>query len=207
MSFVTPIIEIVSGFIVSMISHLGYLGILVAMAIESACIPLPSEIIMPFAGYLVLNGKFTMLWVTIAGALGCTIGSITAYFVGKFGGRTFLEKYGKYLLIDEAEIDWADSWFKRYGNKTVFISRLLPVIRTFISLPAGIARMNFGKFVLYTFVGSLPWCWFLAYIGLKLGENWNTLGKYFHKIDVFIVAIAIVLLIIFVYYKIKKMRR
>lgn len=181
--FIGKIIGILAVFIISAISTMGYSGIVLMMAIESACIPLPSEIIMPFSGYLVAKGQFTLFWVSFAGALGCLVGSIPTYYVGLLGGRPLLEKYGKYVLISKHDMEIADKFFAKYGDLATFISRLLPVVRTFISLPSGIAKTNFPKFCLYTFIGSFVWCWFLAWIGLKLGENWNTLGGYFHKFD------------------------
>jgi membrane protein DedA with SNARE-associated domain len=188
---ISSIIFFITNFIVNAISSLGYLGVGAMMAIESACIPLPSEIIMPFAGFLVAQGKFTLLGVTLAGALGCVVGSIVAYAVGIYGGRAFIEKYGKYILISNHDLEVADKFFNKYGSSAIFLSRLLPVVRTFISLPAGIAKMNFLKFVIYTFLGSLPWCYVLAYIGKKLGDNWDTLGVYFHKFDVVILLIIL----------------
>ncbi|HPN96479.1 MAG TPA: DedA family protein [Candidatus Moranbacteria bacterium] len=189
---IAKIIEILAGFIIAGISMLGYAGVALMMAIESACIPLPSEIIMPFSGYLVTKGEFTLLGVTLAGGIGCVIGSVLAYWVGIWGGRPFVLKYGKYFLVTEHDLNIADRFFNKYGNTAVFFSRMLPVVRTFISLPAGISRMDFRKFIIYTFAGSLPWCWLLAYLGKKLGDNWNTLGVYFHKFDL---AIGIVILI------------
>jgi membrane protein DedA with SNARE-associated domain len=156
------------------------------MAIESACIPLPSEIIMPFSGYLVFRGEFGLYWVGLAGAFGCVVGSVPAYYLGLYGGRPLIEKYGKYVLVSQHDLDLADRWFGRYGDWAIFFSRLLPVVRTFISFPAGVAKMNVPRFIVYTFVGSFPWCLGLAYIGMKLGENWDTLGGYFHKFDVVI---------------------
>lgn len=168
------------------------------MAIESACIPLPSEIIMPFSGYLVFKGQFSLWGVSLAGALGCVVGSAVAYWIGYVGGRPLAEKYGRYVLVTKHDLDLADNFFKKYGNTAVFISRLLPVIRTFISLPAGIARMNFWQFIAYTFLGSLPFCFLLAYIGEKMGENWNTLGVYFHKFDIVIGIIIFIGIVWFV---------
>ena len=176
-------IAIVSTFVIAMISSAGYLGIVVLMAIESACIPLPSEVIMPFSGYLVYTGRFHLLWVATAGAIGCNLGSVIAYEVGFYGGRPLVERYGSYILLSQGELDWADRFFVRWGYLAVFIARLLPVIRTFIALPAGIARMPRGRFHIYTFLGSWPWCLGLAWLGMKLGENWRELGKYFHKFD------------------------
>ncbi|KKP80104.1 MAG: alkaline phosphatase [Candidatus Moranbacteria bacterium RIFOXYA12_FULL_35_19] len=195
---IAKIIEILAGFIIGGISLLGYSGVALMMAIESACIPLPSEIIMPFSGYLVFKGQFSLWGVSLAGALGCVVGSAVAYWIGYVGGRPLAEKYGRYVLVTKHDLDLADNFFKKYGNTAVFISRLLPVIRTFISLPAGIARMNFWQFIAYTFLGSLPFCFLLAYIGEKMGENWNTLGVYFHKFDIVIGIIIFIGIVWFV---------
>jgi membrane protein DedA with SNARE-associated domain len=194
---IARIIEILSGFIVATISLLGYSGIVLLMAIESACIPLPSEIIMPFSGYLVSTGQMNLWLVGFAGAVGCVLGSLVAYWVGSKGGRPLIEKYGRYVLVSSHDLDLADRWFANYGEIIVFVSRLLPAIRTFIAFPAGVARMNLKRFVIYTFAGSLPWCLGLAYIGQKLGEKWNkddTLKTWFHRFD-FLIGIAAVLLV------------
>ncbi len=192
---VARIIEILSGIIVAVISALGYLGVVLLMAIESACIPLPSEIIMPFSGYLVSVGQLNLWLVGLAGAIGCVLGSLIAYWVGMYGGRPLIERYGKYILISRHDLDLADRLFSRYGEMIIFTSRLLPAIRTFISFPAGVARMNLPRFVIYTFAGSLPWCLALAYVGQKLGEKWNkdeTLKTLFHRFD-FVIGIIGVL--------------
>src|SRR5215216_2617817 len=170
---VAKIIGILSSFIVATISMMGYSGIVLLMAIESACIPLPSEIIMPFSGYLVSRGRFNLWLVGIAGAVGCVLGSMVAYWAGMYGGRPFIERYGRYILISRHDLDLADRWFARYGEIITFASRLLPVVRTFIAFPAGVARMNVPRFILYTFLGSLPWCLGLAYVGQLLGEQWD----------------------------------
>ncbi|MBI4462697.1 MAG: DedA family protein [Acidobacteria bacterium] len=196
---VTEVLTLLAGFIIAVISRTGYWGIVLLMAIESACIPLPSEIIMPFSGYLVTTGRFSLWWVGVAGAIGCNVGSIAAYAVGTYGGRPWLERYGRYVLISHHDLAWADRWFSRYGEATVFFARLLPVIRTFIALPAGIARMNFWRFNLYTFLGSLPWCLGLAYVGLKLGERWPTLRDYFHKFDTAIGVVIVAAVVWFVW--------
>ena len=183
---IATIIEILSGFIVSVISQLGYFGVFVLMAIESACIPLPSEVIMPFSGYLVYTGQFNLWAVGFMGALGCVAGSLVAYWAGMYGGRPFIERYGRWILISRRDLDMADRWFTKYGDLVTFFSRLLPVIRTFIAFPAGIVRMNLPKFCLYTFLGSFPWCVGLAYVGQRLGEEWNkndTLKELFHRFD------------------------
>jgi len=194
---IEKIISILAGFIIATISSLGYGGILLLMAIESACIPLPSEIIMPFSGYLVFKGEFSLWGIAVAGAVGCVVGSLVAYFIGAYGGRSLVYKYGRYVLISHHDLNLADRWFNRHGGITIFIGRLLPVIRTFIALPAGISRMHLLPFIVYTFVGSLIWCYGLGWIGMKLGENWRTLGAYFHKFDV---VIGIVLVVAVVWY-------
>lgn len=177
------ILGILFVFIKSLISATGYGGITILMAIESACIPLPSELIMPFAGYLVYTGAMKLLGVATAGAIGCNIGSLIAYEIGSYGGRPLVEKYGRWLLLSKRELEWADRFFSKWGYLAVFFGRLLPVVRTFIALPAGVARMPRGRFHLYTFIGSWLWCLALAWFGMKLGENWRGIGKYFHKFD------------------------
>ncbi|PYS76189.1 MAG: alkaline phosphatase [Acidobacteria bacterium] len=192
---VARIIEILSAFIVATISTLGYAGVVLLMAIESACIPLPSEVIMPFSGYLVHTGRFNLWAVAVAGAAGCVVGSLVAYWAGKYGGRRFIERYGRFVLISRGDLDLADRWFARYGEIIVFASRLLPVVRTFIAFPAGVARMNLSRFTLYTFLGSLPWCLGLAYVGQILGEQWDkndSLKTWFHRFD-FLIGIAFIL--------------
>ena len=189
------LIALLASFIVAAISSLGLFGIALMMAIESACIPLPSEIIMPFAGYLVSLGRFNLPLVATAGAIGCNLGSAVAYAVGQYGGRRFVERWGAYVLITRRDLDWADRFFARYGSAAVFIARLLPVVRTFIALPAGVARMPVVKFHVYTFLGSWPWCFALAYVGMKLGQAWEsdpTLRSFMHRFDVVIVALLIV---------------
>jgi membrane protein DedA with SNARE-associated domain len=187
----TRAVELVGHFVISVISHGGYAGIVLLMGIESACIPLPSEIIMPFSGYLVHTGRFKLIWVALAGALGCNAGSVVAYYVGVLGGRPLVERYGRFVLVTHHDLELADRWFARYGDWAVFFARLLPVVRTFIALPAGIARMNFLRFNVYTFLGSLPWCLALAYAGVKLGERWTILRQYFHRFDTVIIVLIL----------------
>jgi len=183
----------------SVIGATGYGGILLLMALESACIPLPSELIMPFAGYLVYEGKLSLFWAATAGAIGCNLGSLIAYEIGYHGGRPLVERFGSYVLLGKRDLDWAESFFRRGGQLAVLIGRLLPVVRTFIALPAGIARMPRGRFHLYTFLGSWPWCFGLAYLGMKLGENWRSLGQYFHKFDAVIGVLLLLGVAYFVY--------
>ena len=194
----TSLVELLGRFVIAVISQAGYPGIVLLMGIESACIPLPSEIIMPFSGYLVYTGRFKLAWVALAGAVGCNVGSLVAYYVGALGGRPLAEKYGRYVLVTRHDLELADRWFARYGDWAVFFARLLPVVRTFIALPAGVARMNFLRFNVYTFLGSLPWCLALAYAGLKLGERWTILRQYFHRFDTVILILIVIGVVWFV---------
>src|ERR1700739_4380618 len=177
------ILAVIFVFIKSVVAATGYGGIALLMAIESACIPLPSELIMPFAGYLVYEGTMKLVWAATAGAIGCNLGSLVAYEIGFYGGRPLVGKYGRWILLSRRELDLAHRLFARWGYLAVFIARLLPVIRTFIALPAGVARMPRGRFHIYTFLGSWPWCFMLAWLGMKLGQNWRSLGKYFRQFD------------------------
>ncbi len=189
------IVTLVAAGIIAAISSLGYVGVALLMAIESACIPLPSEIIMPFAGYLVSTGRFDLVLVATAGAIGCNIGSTVAYAIGAYGGRPLVERWGYWVLIGARDLAFVDWFFARFGGITVFVSRLLPVVRTFIALPAGIARMPLVKFQIYTFLGSWPWCYALAYIGARLGARWDAdprLREVMHRFDGVVIA-AIVL--------------
>lgn len=186
---ISRIIELLSAFVIYVISAGGYAGIVLLTAIGSACIPLPSEVVMAFSGYLVASGRFSLLWVTLAGAIGNNVGSALAYAIGYYGGRPLVEKYGAYVLLSRRELDWADRFFARYGDGTVFVGRLLPLVRAYIALPAGVARMPQVRFHIYTFLGSLPWCLGLAYFGMVAGENWKDISKYFHRFDAVIGAV------------------
>jgi membrane protein DedA with SNARE-associated domain len=180
------------------------------MAIESACIPIPSEIIMPLAGWMLIKGQsLTIAFNLLAGAfgaLGCTIGSIIAYVVGAKGGRPFLNKYGKYILITPHDLDNADRWFQKNGDWAIFVTRLIPLVRSFISLPAGIAKMRIGKFLIYTFVGSFIWCTVLSFAGYLLGENWDKIRAVMRPFDPFIVGVVILLIALYIYRHIKHSR-
>lgn len=182
----------VAAIIIGIISAGGYLGVILLMAIESACIPLPSEVIMPFAGYLVHTGQFNLWIVATAGAIGCNLGSIVGYEIGFHGGRPMVERFGRYVLLNRHDLEIAEHFFDRHGAIAIFIGRLLPVVRTFIALPAGVARMPRVRFHIYTFLGSWPWCLALAYIGMKLGNHWDTLGKYFHRFDALILVALLI---------------
>jgi membrane protein DedA with SNARE-associated domain len=186
-------------FVISVISTLGYFGVMMLMAVESACIPLPSEVIMPFSGYLVHTGQFNLWLLAFMGALGCNLGSLVAYEIGYYGGRPLVERFGSYIFLNQHDLELTDRFFARFGDVTVLISRMLPVVRTFIALPAGIGRMPRLRFHIYTFVGSFPWCLGLAYLGMKAGEHWDYLGKYFHQFDKVIGAIVLIGVIWFVW--------
>ncbi len=189
----------ISALIISAISGMGYGGVVLLMAVESACIPLPSEVIMPFAGYLVSTGRFSLQAVAIAGTIGCLLGSYVAYLVGATGGRQAFERYGRYVLVSHHELEIADRFFERWGSVTVFAARLLPVIRTFIAFPAGLARMQLWRFSIYTILGSYPWCLALAYAGMKLGQHWRDLAPYFHRFDNLIALVLVLAAAIFLY--------
>jgi membrane protein DedA with SNARE-associated domain len=186
-------------FIFWVMNGAGYSGIVLLMAIESACIPLPSELIMPFAGFLASQGRFNLFWAATAGAIGCNLGSVLAYEIGYYGGRPLVERYGSYILMSRHDVELADRFFKRFGGAAIFIGRLLPVVRTFIALPAGIARMPRIPFHVYTFLGSWPWCFGLAYLGMKLGDHWMDLKPHFLKFKEVIVILLLVSIIWFVW--------
>lgn len=196
----------IATFVVHAISQLGYLGVAALMAIESACIPLPSEIIMPFSGYLVATGRFSLWAVAAAGAAGSVVGSWGAYALGAWGGRPLIERYGRYLLISRNDLDRADRWFERRGDLAVLVGRVLPVVRTFIGFPAGVARMDLVRFSVYTFVGSYVWCFGLAWIGKALGERWDTLGSWFHRADALIVALGVAAVAYYVVHHLRSWR-
>jgi membrane protein DedA with SNARE-associated domain len=191
MSLTERILAPVAAWIIATISAGGYLGIVLLMGIESACIPLPSEIIMPFSGYLVSTGRFDLLLVATAGAIGCNVGSIVGYEVGRHGGRAFVERWGRYVLLNMEHLAQAERFFARWGSITVLVCRLLPFVRSFIAFPAGVARMPLVRFHIYTFVGSWPWCFALAWVGMKLGAAWRTdprLSHILHYADAAVIA-------------------
>ena len=199
-----------AAWIVSVIAAGGYWGVMLLMAIESACIPLPSEIIMPFAGYLVSQGRLELFWVATAGALGCNLGSIVGYEAAKYGGRPLVERYGRYVLLSGHDLDRAEAFFARFGGLAVLICRMLPVVRTFIAVPAGLARMSLIRFHVYTFIGSWPFCYALTYVGMRLGAAWDSdprVKALFHRLDLVIVLIAVVLVAGFVLHKLRGARR
>ena len=201
-------IEAIGGWIIHTISILGYPGIILTMAIESALIPLPSEIIMPFSGYLASVGKFDLNLVALMGAIGNVIGSLVAYAIGYYGHeklvRRFIRKFGKWILISEKELDETEKLLHRFKYLVILGSRVIPGIRTVISLPCGFAKLPLGRFIVLTFIGSLIWSYFLAWIGFVLGQNWHAIGPYFHKLDVVVVLAILTSGAFYVYHKIKK---
>lgn len=190
---ITNIIDILAQMVVSIIDATGYFGVFGLMLVESCGIPMPSEVIMPFSGFLVADGKMNFWILSLIGAFGNLVGSLLAYWIGAKGGRPLIEKYGKYILISKHDLDLADRWFTKYGNLTVFFGRLLPVVRTYISFPAGIAKMNLTKFSIYTFLGALPWTALFAWFGVKMGANWEAIREKLHNFDLSIMILVILL--------------
>ncbi|MEZ0536217.1 DedA family protein [Caldicellulosiruptoraceae bacterium PP1] len=197
--------ETIKSFFVAIaeyLSQFGHLGIFIGMTLESACIPIPSEVILPLGGYMVYKGIGSIFSMSLVATLGCYAGSVLAYVVGYYGGRPFILKYGKYFFISKHDFEKAEKFFNKRGEITIFLSRLLPVIRTFISLPAGIARMNFAKFSFYTIIGSFPWSLFFVYLGKKLGDNWKSIGEHLKAFDNIIIVAVLLAIIIFISFKI-----
>lgn len=191
----------------SFIASWGYVAVAVLMAAENACIPIPSELILGFAGYLIFAGHMSFEGALLAGMVGGLLGSLFAYEVGARGGRPFVDKYGKYFLIEQSHVNVAQDWFDRYGLKAVFFSRMLPVVRTFISLPAGFARVDTKRFFLYTIMGSLPWTAAILYAGMVLGESWTDLMEYGHEASmIFVVVAVIVIAVLYLRWRRKKNR-
>lgn len=204
---ISYLFELLAKIVITTIEFTGYSGVFFLMLVESCGIPMPSEIIMPFAGFLVNQGKFNFWLVSIAGALGNLAGSLLAYYIGAKGGRLLLEKYGKYILISKHDLDTADRWFNKYGNLAVFFGRLLPVIRTYISFPAGIAKMDIKKFSIYTFLGALPWCILFTWLGTKLGDNWEVIREKMHNFDLLILFLIILLIVYYLMRHIKSRKK
>lgn len=207
---VTDLIEWVSGLAVALIEALGYFGIFLGMAIESINIPLPSEVLMTFSGALVAEGKFDFWLVVLLGALGNVVGSVGNYYLAAYGGRPLFEKYGKYVLVHHKDLELADRWFAKYGLATVFFTRMLPVVRTFISFPAGISRVPMVPFIVLTFLGSFIWSAFLTYLGFYFGENYEEqIRPIFKQFDLLIGAVVVALVVWYVlrHFDVKIFRR
>jgi len=198
-------------FLSNLFTTMGWPGVVIAMAIESACIPLPSEVTLPLAGWLLVQDKglppIASIWVGLYGAIGCTIGSLITYWIGAVGGRPLLFKYGKYIFIQEHHVHIADRWFARWGNIATFFGRLLPVVRTFISLPAGVARVPLVPFAIYAFAGSFLWSWVLGYLGYVFGANWEEIRNAMRPFDIPIAGAILVAAVIFFYRSWRSSRR
>ena len=186
--------------LVGIIAATGYAGVLVLMAIQSACIPIPSEVIMPVAGYALAHNQLQLILLATIGSIGANLGSIPAYWLGAKGGRPLIERYGKYILLSGRDLDLAEKFFHKYGSITVLVGRLLPIIRTFIALPAGIAKMNQVRFHVYTFIGSWPWCYALALLGMKLGDKFSSDPRFKAFFDRFHLVVEAVIVLAFVYF-------
>ena len=202
--------QIVIPFLDTLYGAAGYIGVMLAMAIESAMVPLPSELVLPYAGFLVSDpskiepltrGPWSFWIVVILATLGNTLGSIVGYYIGAWGGRPFLEKYGKYLLIRPHELELADRFFQKYGPATAFFSRLMPIVRTFISFPAGVARMPIGQFILYSTLGALPWSILLVWAGEQLGANWVDIRHALQPYDLAIAVLVVALGVLFIWWR------
>ena len=187
--------EQISQAFLEFIDEFGYLAVIILMAMENACIPVPSELILGFAGYLIFAERMTFTGAIVAGMIGGMAGSIFAYLIGHAKGRAFVDKYGKYFLIKKSHVDTAQRWFDKYGIKAVFFSRMLPVVRTFISLPAGFAHVNMKQFLFYTFLGSLPWTALILFAGMKLGENWKYLLEIGHEASIVFIVFCIIVVV------------
>jgi membrane protein DedA with SNARE-associated domain len=201
------LIEIIVNYATELVHDVGYAGILITMALESALVPIPSEVVMPFAGFLAWNGKLDLFLVVTCGTVGNLLGSVVLYVLGSGPGLSLVKRYGKYLLIDESDMERACVFFWKYGGLIVFVGRMMPAIRTVISLPAGIAKMDIRKFVAYTFIGSVPWNMLLAYLGWLLGENWATIESYTRVLDYVTVTIMMLSITSYIMYKKIKLGR
>ncbi|DAC73145.1 MAG TPA: DedA family protein [Thermoplasmata archaeon] len=199
MSFLTEIFAVIGSFALSTISLLGYAGIFFLMMLESMVVPVPSEFVMPFAGFLVAQGSFNFIFVIIASTLGSITGSLIFYYIGKTGGHRLVEKYGKYVLVDTEDIKKTEEWFNKRGELTVFIARLVPVVRHLISLIAGIGKMNVKKFTVYTILGATIWNAILTYLGFLLGQHWDEVSQYLEGLDIVIIILIIIGCLYFVY--------
>ena len=207
MSILSEIFAAIGGFALSTISLLGYAGIFFLMMLESMIVPVPSEFVMPFAGFLVAQGTFSFLLVIIASTLGSITGSLIFYYIGKTGGHRLVEKYGKYVLVDAEDIRKTEEWFQKRGDLTVFLARLIPVVRHLISFIAGIGKMNVKKFSFYTVVGAVIWNAILTYIGYMLGQHWKEVSQYLEQLDIIIVIVLIVGCLYFAYRHITRKKK
>lgn len=201
---ISTLVGILAAIVIATIQATGLAGVFILMLLESCGIPAPSEVIMPFAGFLVAAGQFNFWLVVLAGTFGNLVGSLLAYYIGLRGGRPLIERYGKYILINHHDLDKADVWFAKYGELTVLIGRLLPVVRTYISFPAGISKMNLKKFSFYTTLGAFPWCVLFTWLGVKLQHNWELIHTKLRALDGIMIVFVAALVIYYVYNHLKK---
>ncbi len=206
MELINSLLAHLIAWIEQVITVMGPAGVALLMAIESCNIPLPSEAVLPFAGYIVSKGEMNFHIAAFASAIGCVLGSLPSYYIGYFGGRSFVEKYGKYFLVSKKDLDEADKWVDKYGDWAFFLCRMLPVVRTFISLPAGILRAKKRFFFTFTFLGSLIWSYLLIFVGVKMGQNMEAFKHIWHKFDILIVLICAILGGLYIYKHVKHLR-
>jgi membrane protein DedA with SNARE-associated domain len=204
--FLNSILMWVVSIVHGTIDALDYWGIVLLMAIESANIPLPSELILPYAGWMVQQGKLDFHWAAFAGAVGCVVGSLPSYWLGSIGGRPFVQKYGKWILVSEHDLEEAEKWTQKYGDWAFFLCRMLPVVRTFISLPAGVLKARLLPFTVFTFIGSWIWSYPLVYVGVYFGENLETFRHYWHKFDYIVLGILFILGVLYIWKHVKHFR-
>jgi membrane protein DedA with SNARE-associated domain len=199
--------ELLINHVVDWIGISGYSGLIVLMALESMVAPLPSEAVMPFAGFLIFEGRFTFHEVIFFSTVGSIIGSVISYYAGMYGGRPFVTRFGRYLLLDSHDLEFTEKFFNKYGDKTIFFSRFIPVVRHLISIPAGVGEMKFGKFLLYTTIGAALWNSFLAYAGFRLKSHWEAIRHYSQTIDILVLILLLVGLTYFIYRHIKRLNQ
>lgn len=207
MEIISEIIGQIALFCINAISSLGYLGVFFLMTLESMIFPIPSELVMPFAGFLISSGEMTFLYVIIFSTLGSLFGSLLSYYIGVYGGKRFVSKYGKYLLLNEEHLEKTQKWFSKKGELTIFIGRFIPIVRHVISIPAGIGRMNLKRFILYTILGAGIWNFFLAYVGFVLGNNWESISQYFDYLSWGVLIIIVIMGAYFLWKEIKKIKQ
>ncbi len=207
MSVLSQIFGFIGSFALSTIAQLGYVGIFFLMMLESMVVPVPSEFVMPFAGFLIIEGSFNFILVIVASTLGSITGSLLFYYVGKTGGHTLVEKYGKYVLVDTQDIVKMEEWFKKRGELTIFLARLVPVVRHLISLVAGIGKMDVKKFAVYTILGAGLWNGILTYLGFILGQHWDEVSQYTESLDLVIIILLIAGCLYFVYRHLKRRKK
>jgi membrane protein DedA with SNARE-associated domain len=201
------ITELLSEYITQFIDQTGYITVFVGMIMESMVFPIPSEAIMPFAGFLIAEGRFTFVGVIGVSTAGSIVGSWLSYLIGKYGGKPFIDRFGKYLLLDREELEATEKFFGKYGQVTIFVSRFIPVVRHLISIPAGMAKMNFTRFIILTILGAGIWNSFLTWAGYYLRQNWHLVMKYSHVVDIVVIVLLAALIIFFIVRQVRKAKR